>query len=215
MKPPKTILIGAGGHAGVVAAMLAAIAAPVEGMVTLERGLHGTARYGLRVLGDDETVLGYAPDTVVLVNAIGSVGDTEPRRDAYERFKARGYKFLSLIHPGAIVAAGVQLGEGVQVLARAVVQPGATLRDNCLVNTGAIVEHDCVLGKHVHLATGAILCGNVSIDDGAHIGAGALVIQGLRVGSGSTVAAGAVVNRDVPPAVTVAGVPAREVARHG
>jgi UDP-perosamine 4-acetyltransferase len=199
----------------VLAATLAMMSAPVEGLVTPDRALHGTERYGLRVLGDDEAVLGYPPEAVMLVNAVGSVGDMTSRRAAYERFKARGYRFLSLTDPTAIVARGAKLGEGVQLLARAVVQTGAVLGDNCLVNTGGIVEHDCKLGSHVHVATGAILCGSVRVEDSVHIGAGAVLIQGLRIGSGSTIAAGAVVNRDVPPAATVAGVPAKEVTRRG
>jgi acetyltransferase-like isoleucine patch superfamily enzyme len=41
------------------------------------------------------------------------------------------------------------------------------------------------------------------------IGAGATVLQGVTIGDDAVVAAGAVVTRDVPPAVLVAGVPAR------
>ena len=215
MSVPRTILIGAGGHAGVLADALAAIGAPVAGLVTPDVALHGAERHGLRVLGDDESVLRFAPEEVVLVNAIGSVGDTTLRRNAYQRFKSRGYTFLTLVHPSATISPGARLGEGVQVLARAVVQHGAVLGDNCLVNSGAIVEHDCTLGSDVHLATGAILCGSVDVGEGAHVGAGAVVIQGLSLGRGCTIAAGAAVIRDVRPNVTVAGVPAREVASDG
>ncbi|HUF80954.1 MAG TPA: acetyltransferase [Burkholderiales bacterium] len=215
MSAPRAILIGAGGHAGVVSDTLAALATPIEGLVTPDRALHGTERHGLRVLGDDDAVLRYAPEEVVLVNAIGSVSDTSSRRNAYQRFKSRGYRFLTLVHPSATISPGARLGEGVQVLARAVVQHGAVLGENCLVNTGAIVEHDCILGRDTHLATGAILCGGVHIGDGTHVGAGAVVIQGLRVDRDCTIAAGAVVIRDVPAHVTVAGVPAKEVASNG
>jgi acetyltransferase-like isoleucine patch superfamily enzyme len=43
------------------------------------------------------------------------------------------------------------------------------------------------------------------------IGAGATVLQGVTIGDDAVVAAGAVVTGDVPPAVLVAGVPARTV----
>src|SRR3954451_14875670 len=43
------------------------------------------------------------------------------------------------------------------------------------------------------------------------IGAGATVLQGVTIGDDAVVAAGAVVTTDVPPAVLVAGVPARPV----
>jgi sugar O-acyltransferase (sialic acid O-acetyltransferase NeuD family) len=215
MTPPKAILIGAGGHAGVLLAMLAARSYPVEGLVTPERALHGTQRGGFPILGDDEAVLRYAPQSVVLVNAVGSVGNLQARRRAYERLKARGYGFLTLVHPTAVVEPGARLGEGVQVCARALVQAGASVGDDGLLNSGSIVEHDCRVGAHVHVATGAILCGGVEVADDVHVGAGAVVIQGIRIGAGATVAAGAVVIRGVAPGVTVAGVPAKEVSRNG
>jgi acetyltransferase-like isoleucine patch superfamily enzyme len=43
------------------------------------------------------------------------------------------------------------------------------------------------------------------------IGAGATILQGVTIGDDAVVAAGAVVTGDVPPAVLVAGVPARIV----
>ena len=44
---------------------------------------------------------------------------------------------------------------------------------------------------------------------GASIGSGALIMGGVTIGAGATVGAGAVVTYDVPPGVTVVGVPAR------
>ena len=82
MSVRRAILIGAGGHAGVVADALAAVGTPVAGLVTPDATLHGTKRHGLHVLGDDDSILGFSPEEVVLVNAIGSVHDTTSRRNA-------------------------------------------------------------------------------------------------------------------------------------
>jgi serine acetyltransferase len=46
-----------------------------------------------------------------------------------------------------------------------------------------------------------------------HVGTGAAIIQGIVVGKGAVVGAGAVVVHDVAANVTVAGVPARLIAR--
>ena len=94
-------------------------------------------------------------------------------------------------------------------MAGVVVQPGSCLGENVIVNTGARVDHDCLVDAHAHIAPGAILCGNVQIGKGAHIGTGANILPGKKVGAGSIVGAGAVVVDDVPPGITVVGIPAR------
>lgn len=48
---------------------------------------------------------------------------------------------------------------------------------------------------------------------GASIGSGATIMCGVTIGEHALVGAGAVVTRDVPPGATVAGVPARLLAR--
>jgi UDP-2-acetamido-3-amino-2,3-dideoxy-glucuronate N-acetyltransferase len=51
------------------------------------------------------------------------------------------------------------------------------------------------------------------IERRASLGSGAVILGGVRIGEGALVGAGAVVTRDVAPGETVAGVPARVLAR--
>jgi UDP-perosamine 4-acetyltransferase len=202
------IVIGGGGHAKVLIDALRAGSIPVLAVTDADPRKIGAELLGIPVAGSDELVQNHDPKSVRLVNGLGSVRPTDRRRLIYEKFKARGFSFASVIHPSAIVSREVILGEGVQIMAGAVVQAGSTIGDNSILNTRTAVDHDCIIGRHVHLAPGVVLSGGVQVDDGAHVGTSASVIEGVRIGNSALVAAGSVVVKDVPPGATVSGVPA-------
>lgn len=207
------IMLGAGGHARVLAEILLAQGQHLLGTIGPQPS--PCAPPELAYLGDDQALLTYARDAVLLVNGVGSVGPITTRRTLYERCVAAGYRFAPVRHTTAVVSGSAELGTGVQLLAAAVVATGAYLGDDVLVNTRAVIEHDCRVGEHCHIATGAVVCGGCDIAAGVHVGAGAVVRQGVRVGAGAVIAAGAVVIRDVPAHSLVAGVPADVKRRYG
>jgi len=207
-KPP-VIVLGAGGHAKVVIDALRCAGYKVLGLTDANPTRHGASVLGVPVLGGDEAVQRYGVADVQLANGIGSTGNSDLRRAVFEKFVGLGYHFAALLHPSAVVANDVLLGEGAQIMAGVVLQPGCRIGRNVIVNTRAAIDHDCDIGDHAHVSPGATLCGNVTIGASAHIGAGSTVIQTVTVGANALVAAGAVVVRDVLPAAVVVGIPAR------
>lgn len=203
------IIIGGGGHAKVLLSSLHLTERKVLGFVDLNLSL--PPLLGVRHLGDDSAVFAHPSDGVRLVNGVGSISSTGNRQAVYDRFAQKHYCFATVIHPSAVVAPEVQIDEGVQIMAGAVVQAGSRLGADAIVNTGARVDHDCIIDAHAHIAPGVTICGGVSVGAGAHIGAGATVIQGIHLGEGSVVGAGALVIRDVPPRTTVVGIPATSI----
>lgn len=205
------IIIGAGGHAAVVADALLSAGRQVLGFVDNDSTRQGRSLCGRPVLGDDMALAGFDTVNVLLANGIGGTRGEDLRAAVQRRLEGAGWHFVAVRHPSAVVSPFAQLGLGVQLMAHSVVQPGARLGDGCIVNSAAVVEHDVQLGPYVHVACNATLCGGVSVGAGSHVGAAAVVLQGVRLGNATVVGAGAVVVKDFPGGGTLVGVPARPV----
>lgn len=208
MKEKPVILLGAGGHAKVLLDILLEQNIEVLGIAEKDGADLPSDVYGVPVIGNDSDVQQYPPDKVELVNGIGSIGSTVLRQKVYERFKRQGYRFPQVIHPRAVVSRRAELGEGVQIMAGAVVNIGTRIQGNSIINTNASVDHDCDIGAHVHIAPGVTLSGGVTVGDGSHIGTGASVVQGIEIGTNVIVGAGAVVVNNIEAGRKVCGVPA-------
>ena len=206
------ILLGAGGHASVVLALLRELQCEVLGVsdpALLSQSV--PVWQGLPVF-DDATVLAkYLPTTVFLANGVGFVQTPEPRQGVFNTYAQMGFVFPALVHPFSWVAPDVLVEEGVQIMAGAVVQAGTQLGTNTLVNTGARIDHGCQIGPHGHIACGAILCGAVKLGSHAFIGAGSVVIQGIQLGDHCTVGAGSVVLQSHGNQHRLVGTPARVI----
>ncbi|MGD9537707.1 MAG: acetyltransferase [Alphaproteobacteria bacterium] len=201
------IVIGGGGHARVVIDALLLQGRAILGVCDPALVTGAPGPFGLDLLGGDDAIAAHAPDAVRLANGVGAPGapgaarpqgTTQRRRAVFEAFGGRGYGFVTVVHPSAVIGHEVALGEGAQVMAGAVVQTGARIGLNAILNTGCRIDHDCRIGDHAHVAPGAVLSGDVTVEDDAFVGAGASVIQGMRIGRGAIVGAGTVVVRDVP-----------------
>ena len=158
------VILGAGGHARVLVAAMALRGVVPIGCVAPERPA-GEWPVTIAYLGSDDVLGTLDVRAYRLVNGRGSVASTYGRRWIFESARQRGFTFDSVVHPAAIVAGAVTLGEGAQLMAGAILQVGAVLGDNVIINTGAIVDHDCRIGAHSHVATGARLAGGVIVGD--------------------------------------------------
>ena len=206
----QIICIGGGGHARQLLEKVSLEQdQEILGFVDVQAQAMALANVAIPYLGADQAVLKYKPTQVDLLNGIGSVADHSTRTNIFLQFVNKGYRFYKIIHPHSIISPSATIGEGVQVMAAAILQTNVLIQQNVLINTGAIVEHDCTVGAHTHIAPGAIVCGGVNIGTQVFIGAGATVIQGLNLGDNSIIAAGACVTKDVAKGQVVMGVPAK------
>lgn len=206
----KIVIVGAGGHARVVADIIALNKIyDLAGATDAKPAGCAAKNSGLPILGTDE-ILPKLPSQGVRYAALGlgSTKDNAPRLALWRKLLELGFELPSLIHPHAVVAAAVRVGRGSQIMAGAVVNAGAAIAEAVVVNTGAVVEHDCVISAGAFVGPRAALGGGVFLGEGAFVGMGACVLPGVKIGSAAVVGAGAVVLDDVPERRTVVGIPA-------
>jgi serine O-acetyltransferase len=101
------------------------------------------------------------------------------------------------------------------------IHPGATIGARLFIDHGAgvVIGETAVIGDDVTIYHGVTLGGtswslgkrHPTVESGALIGAGAKILGPITVGAGARVGANSVVIEDVPPQMTVVGIPGRIV----
>lgn len=191
----EVVIIGASGHGKVIADII--------------------EKSGDRVFGflDDDTS---KPDVIGIVDDcrrysdkyfIIAIGNNSTRQRIAEKYNDLNY--YTAIHPSAVLATDVKIGEGTAIMANAVINTSAKTGRHCIINTAAVIEHDDILKDYVHVSPGAVLCGTVTVGEKSHIGAGAAVRNNLNICGDVTIGAGAAVVSDIIKPGVYIGVPAK------
>jgi len=196
MNKKPVVVIGSGGHAGVVIEALKEQGLEVLGIIDPNKKL-GEKYFGAEVIGDDTSIIEFSPSEIVLANGIGSLPNLNQRWVIAKQMRQLGFGFISVVHPRTVISNSVSLAEGVQIMAGCVLQHHVSIDIDSIVNSGCILDHDCKVGKNCHLAPGTVLSGNVVVGDGSHLGTGSTVIQEIKIGDNAIVAAGSVIFKDV------------------
>ena len=124
------------------------------------------------------------------------------RRDFALYLQSRSSQVFQVdINPAARIGKGIMLDHG----------------------TGFVVGETAVIGDNVSILQGVTLGGTGKAEEDRHpkigngvlIGAGAKVLGNIKVGDCARIGAGSVVVKEVPPHVTVAGVPAKVIGEAG
>jgi sugar O-acyltransferase (sialic acid O-acetyltransferase NeuD family) len=140
------------------------------------------------------------------------LGIPEVRMRICAGLEARGARFLTLIHPSALIGLGAEIGEGCIIAPNAVVSVNTKLCRFVVINVAAYIGHDVHIGEGTLISGHCDIMGYVTIGRCCLIGGSAAVLPGRAVGDHAVVGAGSVAVHDVPARMTVAGVPARGLA---
>ena len=201
----RILIVGAGGFGREVRCWIRD-AWPGEGAVftgfldadASRGGAHGP------VVGDPASYQPMPGDGLLL-----GIGIPGVRRRLAETLAALGGRFLTLVHPTAVVAPSAVIGEGAIVCPHGIVSAEAVLGRCVLLNYHASVAHDAAVGDYGVLAPYATLAGFARVGADVFLGLHASVGPGRQVGDRSKVSANSCALADVPADTLVYGVPGR------
>jgi len=204
----KIIIIGGGGHAKVIIAIIKkAKKFNIIGYTDIND--YGKI-LGAPYLGNDEVLSSLFNDGINnAVIGIGQIKSSAIRRGVSSKLKKIGFEFPVIVSPTAVINEDVVIGEGTVVMDGVVINPGTKIGSFSIINTRASIDHDCVIGNFTHIAPGVTLSGDVKIGDSVLIGTGASVVQSRRIVDNSIVAAGSAVTSYILTPGTYIGIPAR------
>ena len=166
---PKLICIGAGGHGCAVAESILMV-----GEYELLGFLDDSYPEQLRVFG--HPILGKISELskfkIKAEHIFVAIGNNQIRENHFLEALKQGFNIPTVIHPKAIVSPSAKLGQGIAVMAGAIIGTEAVIGNCAIININAAVDHHCVLEDFAHLGVGVSLAGGVKVGKSAWLQAG-------------------------------------------
>lgn len=174
----KIIIVGAGGHAKVIADAIDKSKYIIVGYIGKSSEI-GNKILDIPVIGDDAALQElFNVGVKNAVVGIGHMGNYLIRERIFNNLDSLGFELDNVIHTSTCIAKSVKLGKGNVILGGAIINADTVIGNNCIINTGAIIEHDCSIDDNVHIASGSVVYGDSKIHTNALIDTGAIITQG-------------------------------------
>lgn len=138
-----------------------------------------------------------------------AIGNIDNKKKAISVLKAKGAKFLSLIHPTAIVTETVKMGDGVIVCPFVTIADDVRVGDFSVLNFYSSCGHDAKVGNYCVLSPYATLNGFAALEDEVFLGTHSTVAANVKIGYRTKISANSAAMQDTTPHTFVYGVPGK------
>lgn len=155
----------------------------------------------------------YPCEEVKLIMGIGYAQMSNIRKRVFEQCKEWGYQFENYIHPTAVIASDVVIGEGNNILEKVLIEVGCSIGNANLFFGGSIIAHGSILGDYNTISVGGTVAGCVTIKNNCFLGASSVVKDHVVINDYALLGATAYGYKDVEEYAVV--VPAKSVILEG
>lgn len=156
-------------------------------------------------------IIGTIKEWRVSENEVFAIGIASPKikEIVVNSLKERGAKFVTLIHPRAMVYESAEIGEGCVIGGMSNI--GDCARVGNFVNVaGSVVGQDTIIDDYT-TTTAFVNIVSAKIGKRVFIGSHSVILNGKKVGDDAFVCAGSIVMTNVKPGVKVMGYPAKKI----
>ena len=210
MKEKQILILGASGHSKMIIDIIHKnkshnIVGLIDSFKTKGQG----------VLGYD--IIGNVDDIPALQEKYNIEGIIVGVGDNFTRYKLKNsiskispeIKFISAIHPSAIIAEDVFIADGTIIMAGSAVNVGSKIGHSCILNTNSSLGHDSIMEDFSSLGPGSSIGGNVKIGLCSAICLKAGLNNNITIGSHTVIGAGSLVVNNISDHNLAYGVPAK------
>lgn len=207
------VIIGAGGHAKVVADIILKRKEILKEELNVIGFLDDNFQdleykeiFNIPLLGNTDLIKEFKNKNYEYIIA---VGNNLVRKKIAEKYSELNY--YTAVHPMAVIGNEVKIEKGTVVMANAVINSYSKIGKHCILNTSCIIEHDNRIGNYTHISVNAKTGGTVTIGKCSWLGISATVKNNIYICDNCMIGAGGVVVKNINEAGTYIGVPAERL----
>lgn len=109
-------------------------------------------------------------EEISLIMGIGYSDMNNNRKNLFKRCKIKGFKFENYIHPTAIIAPDLKIGEGNNILEGVIIEAGVSIGNANLFFGGSIMGHDSYIGDYNTFSVNSVTAGFVTVKNNCFLG---------------------------------------------
>ena len=150
---------------------------------------------GLPVVPFEDIQISYPPDDCRMLVAIFANGMNKLRARKCDEARSKGYSLISYIHPTAIIAPDLIVGDNCFIGEGVICRPYAKIGNDVIVMPGALIGHDTAIKDHVFIGNRAVVMGAVTLEQYCFIGPNATIMEAVTIAGECLIGGGVVMQQ--------------------